>query len=90
MRFYSEEKELSVFNRRKKIANFENGVFETENENVIEKLKPHFRYENPKVLSNMANFLKLKQEAKEKGINTFKMKKKDLIKALEEYDAGKI
>ena len=91
MKFFSEEKELSVFNRRKKIADFTNGEFETENEDVIRKLKPHFRCEeSPKVLSNMANFLKLRQEAKEKGIKTFKMKKKDLIKALEEYDAGKI
>ena len=83
MRFYSEEKELSVFNKRKKIANFENGEFETENEDVIEKLKPHFRYESPKIMSGLASFIKLKKEATKLGINTKGMKKKDLIKALE-------
>jgi len=85
MRFYSEEKELSVFNRRKKIANFENGEFDTENEDVIRKLKPHFRCESPKIISGLASFIKLKKEATKLGINTKGMKKKDLIKALEEY-----
>ncbi|HUU88314.1 MAG TPA: hypothetical protein VMX17_11240 [Candidatus Glassbacteria bacterium] len=86
MKFYSEEKELSVFNRRKKIANFTNGEFETDNPDVIEKLKPHFRCEeSPKVLSGLSAFIKLKKEATKLGINTKGMKKKDLIKALEEY-----
>jgi len=82
MKFFSEIKELSVFHKRKKIANFTNGEFETDNPDVIRWLKPHYRFESPKVMSNLANFLKLKKEAKEKGINTFKMKKKDIEKAL--------
>jgi len=85
MRFYSETKELSVFNRRKKIANFENGEFETDNPDVIEKLKPHFRCEeSPKVMSGLAGFLKLKEEAIKKGVYKRGMKKKDIEKALEE------
>jgi len=82
MRFYSKEKELSVFNRRKKIANFENGEFDTEDEDVIRKLKPHFKYESPKIISGLASFLKLKKEAKEKGINTYKLKKHEIEEIL--------
>jgi len=83
MRFYSEEKELSVFNRRKKIANFTNGEFETENPDVIEKLKPHFRCEDsPKVLSGLAGFLKLKEKAIEKGVYKQGMKKKEIEEIL--------
>jgi len=86
MKFYSEEKELSVFNRRKKIADFKNGEFDTDNPDVIEKLKPHFRYESPKVISGLAIFLKLKKEAIKKGIYKKGMKKKDLIDALEKKE----
>jgi len=84
MRFYSETKELSVFNRRKKIANFTNGEFDTENEDVIRKLKPHFKYESPKVISGLASFLILKEKAIKKGVYKKGMKKKEIEKALEE------
>ena len=82
MKFFSEEKELSVFHRRKKIANFKNGEFETDNLYIIEKLKPHYRYESPKVMSNLANFMKLKKEAIKKGVYQKGMKKKDIEEIL--------
>jgi len=84
MKFYSDTKELSVFNRRKKIANFTNGEFDTDNPDVIEKLKPHFRFESPKVISHLAAFNKLKKEAAKLGIDTKGMKKKEIEKVLEE------
>ena len=87
MKFFSDSKEdLSVINRKKKvrIAFFKNGKFETDDPDVIRKLKPHFRHESPKVMSGLAGFLKLKEKAIEKGVYKKGMKKKDLIKALEE------
>ena len=81
MKFFSEEKDLSVFHRRKKIANFENGEFETDDPYVIEKLKPHFKH---KVKAKVLNYWILKEKAEKLGIKTYKMKKKDIIKALEE------
>ena len=73
--------------RPQRIARFVDGRFETKNEVVIEKLKKHFRYEeSPKVLTNIAHFLKLRKKVAALGINTFGMKKKDLIKALEESE----
>ena len=83
MKFFSETKELSVFHRRKKIANFENGEFETDDSYVIEKLKPYFRYKGSKE-AKVLNYWKLKEKAEKLGIKTYKMKKKDIIKALEE------
>jgi len=83
MKFFSEEKELSVFHRRKKIANFTNGIFKTDNEYVIELLKPHYKFEkSPKIMSGLAGFLKLKKEAMDKGVYKKGMKKKDLEKVL--------
>ena len=86
MKFFSETKELSVFNnRRKKIANFENGEFETDDPYVIEKLKPHYRFEkSPKIMSGLVAFLKLKKEAIEKGVYKKGMKKKEIEKILKE------
>jgi len=86
MKFFSKNKDtLSVISKiaKKRIALFVNGEFETNDPEIIEKLKPHFRYE-AKVVSGLANFMKLKKEAEEKGINTFKMKKKEIEKALKE------
>ena len=82
MKFFSEEKDLSVFSRRKKIANFENGELETNDSYVIEKLKPHFKHN--KVKAKVLNYWILKEKAEKLGIKTYKMKKKDIIKALEE------
>ena len=85
MKFFSDIKDLSVINRKKKVrvAFFKNGEFETENPDVIERLKPHFRFEeSPKVISGLAGFLKLKEEAKEKGINTYKLKKHEIEEIL--------
>ena len=83
MKFYSDIKELSVFHKRKKIANFTNGEFETDNPDVIEKLKPHFRFE-AQVTSGLANFIKLKKEAISKGVYKKGMKKIDIEKVLKE------
>ena len=86
MKFYSDRKEdFSIINRKKKVrvAFFKNGEFETDNPDVIEKLKPHFRHEeSPKVMSGLAGFLKLKKEAIEKGVYKKGMKKKDIGKIL--------
>ena len=86
MKFFSDIKDLSVINRKKKVrvAFFKNGEFETDDPDIIEKLKPHFRHESPKVMSGLAGFLRLKEKAIEKGVYKKGMKKKDLIKALEE------
>ena len=81
MKFFSETKELSVFHRRKKIANFTNGEFETDDPYVIEKLKPYYRFE-PKVMSGLAKFTKLKREAIKKGVYQKGMKKKDIEEIL--------
>ena len=86
MKFFTDKKEdLSVINRKKKVrvAFFKNGEFETENPDVIRRLKPHFRCEeSPKVISGLAGFLKLKEEAIEKGVYKKGMKKKDIEKIL--------
>jgi len=85
MKFFSEKKEtLSVISKvaKKRIALFVNGEFETDDPELIEKLKKHFRYEAPKVLSALAKFVKLRQEAAKLGINTKGMKKKDIEKAI--------
>lgn len=75
----------TVTSKNKRIAKFVKGKFETNNETVIERLKPHFRCEeSPKVLSGLASFLKLKEKAIEKGVYKKGMKKKDLIKVLGE------
>ena len=90
MIFYNDRNPNSIAvskKNRKAIARFVDGKFETKNEIIIEKLKRHFRFkESPKVLTNIANFVKLRQKAAQRGINTFGMKKKDLIKALEESE----
>ena len=87
MKFFSDIKDLSVINRKKKVrvAFFRNGEFETNDPDVIERLKPHFRFEeSPKVMSGLAGFLKLKEEAIKKGVYKLGMKRKDIEKALEE------
>ena len=73
---------------KKRIALFVDGEFETNDPKLIEKLKLHFRFEG-KVVSGLANFIKLKKEAEEKGIDTRKMKKKDLEKALKDLGKNK-
>jgi len=88
MKFFSKNKEtLSVISKigKKRIALFENGEFETNDPKLIEKLKTKFRFESPKVVSNLANFMKLKKEAKEKGVYKKGFKKKDIEKALKEF-----
>lgn len=87
MKFFTDNKEkLAVMDKltKRRIALFEDGEFSTNDPKLIEKLKLHFRFESPKVVSGLARFLKLKEEAEEKGIDTRKMKKKDLEKALKD------
>ena len=88
MKFFSDKKDLSVINRitKRRIALFVNGEFNTDNPDVIEKLKPHFKFESPKVLSGLASFVKLKKEAIEKGVYKKGMKKKDLIEVLKKKE----
>jgi len=85
MIFYTNTPCLAVNSKRanKTIARFDkNGKFETNNPVIIEKMKQHFRYEE----SPLEAFIRLKKEAVKKGINTNRMKKTDLIKALEKYE----
>jgi len=86
MKFFSKNKDtLSVISKvaKKRIALFVNGEFETDNLELIEKLKLHFRYEeSPKVMSGLAGFLKLKKEAISKGVYKKGMKKKDIEEIL--------
>lgn len=96
MKFFTDNKEkLAVMDKltKRRIALFENGEFKTNDPKLIKKLKPHFRHESPKmspvILSGLAKFLKLKKEAEEKGIDTRKMKKKDLEKALKDLGKNK-
>jgi len=86
MKFFSNQKDLSVIDRisKKRIVLFKNGEFETNDPKLIERLKPRFKYESPKVLSNIANFVQLRKKAAALGINTKGMKKKDVEKALED------
>ena len=88
MIFYNDRYPNStVTSKNHRIAKFVDGTFETENPIVIEKLKKQFRCEvSPKVLSGLASFLKLKKEATAKGVYKQGMKKKDLIKVLEESE----
>ena len=83
MKFFSKHKTLSVISKvaKKRIALFENGEFETDYPELIEKLKPHFKFE-AKVMSGLAGFLKLKKEAIDKGVYKKGMKKKNLIEVL--------
>jgi len=85
MKFYCNEPNLVVNSKKTKkiIARFDkDGKFETNNPVLIAKMKLHFRYKE----SPLEAFLRLRKEAVEKGINTYGMKKADLIKALEECE----
>ena len=85
MKFFSKNKDtLSVISKvaKKRIALFENGEFETDDPQLIKKLKLHFRHESPKVMSNLAKFMKLKKEAMNKGVYKKGMKKKDIEEIL--------
>ena len=85
MKFFSKNKDtLSVLSKvaKKRIALFVNGEFETNDLKLIGKLKPHFKYESPKVMSNLAKFMKLKKEAMNKGVYKKGMKKKDIEEIL--------
>jgi len=80
MIFYSVERNLVVNSKKtnKIVCRFKNGKFETDDPVLIERLKTHFKHkENP-----VEAFNKLRREAIKKGINTHKMKKADLMKAL--------
>jgi len=92
MKFFSKNKDtLSVISKKKRIALFVNGVFKTENPDIIERLKLHFKHEeSPKVVSNLVNFLKLKKEAIDKGVYKRGMKKKDIEEILLNLKVGEI
>ena len=88
MLFYSVEKNLVVNSKKTKktIARFENGKFKTDDPVLIEKLKGRFKYKE----NTMVTFNRLRDEAIKKGINTHKMKKREIEKALEGYNAKSI
>lgn len=84
MKFFCEEVEdLSVLSRKTKkvIAKFDKGVFVTEDPELISRMKPHFK--NDGIDYKSLSYYKLRKLADEKKMNTNKMKKADLIEALE-------
>lgn len=88
MKFFSKNKDtLSVISKtaKKRIALFVDGVFETDDPELIKKLKPHFKYE-AKVVSGLAKFTKLKKEAIKRGIYQKGMKKKDIEEILKKKE----
>ena len=75
-----------VSRKHRRIAHFKDGKFETDNPIIIEKLKKRFKWkESPKIMSGLAVYMKLKEEAEQKGINTYKMKKADIVKRLKDF-----
>ena len=86
MIFYNDKHpNISIISKGKRIARFVDGVFETNNKLVIEKLKPLFRFgegKGNKVKAKYLKYWKLKAEAEARGIKTHMMKMKDIETAL--------
>ena len=84
--FNKKQPNSTVVSKGKRIAHFVDGKFETDNKIIIDKLKKHFKFgdgKGNKVKAKILNYWDLKQKAEAMGIKTHKMKKKDIIKALE-------
>lgn len=84
MKFFCKEVEdLSVLSRKTKkvIAKFDKGVFVTEDPVLIAKMKVHFK--NDGIDYKSLSYYKLRKLAEDKKMNTNKMKRADLIEALE-------
>jgi len=86
MIFYSKIPGLVVNSKKtnKTVARFKDGKFETHDPVLIAKMKLHFR--NDGIDYKSLSYWDLKKEAENKGIKTHKIKKADLIKALEECE----
>ena len=83
MIFYG-EKNLAVISRKTKhtMAKFsKDGVFETEDPELIGRMRPHFK--NDGIDYKSLSYYKLRKLADEKKINTNKLKRADLVEALE-------
>jgi len=88
MRFYSNTPNLVVNSKKtnKIIARFDkDGKFETNNPVLIAKMKLYFR--NDGIDYKSLNYWDLKKMAEKKGIETYKIKKADLIKTLEKCES---
>jgi hypothetical protein len=86
MIFYNKEFPNSTVTSKKnnkRICEFKDGKFKTDNETIIKKLKPYFKH---KVKAKVLNYWELKTKVEKLGIKTYKMKKADLTKALEESE----
>ena len=86
MIFYNDKQPNStVTSKGKRIAHFKDGKFETENPKLIEKLKKHFKFgdEGNKVKAKVLNYWELKLKAEALGIKTYRLKRADIEKALE-------
>ena len=84
MKFFCEEVEdLSVLSKKTKkvMAKFEKGVFETEDPELISRMRPHFK--NDGIDYKSLSYYKLRKLAEDKKMNVNKMKRADLIEALE-------
>lgn len=83
MIFYG-EKNLAVISRKTKhtMAKFnKDGIFETEDPKLIGRMKPHFKNDGMDYKS--LSYYKLRKLCDDKKMNTNKMKRADLIEALE-------
>ena len=84
MKFFCDEiKDLSVLSRKTKkvIAVFKDGVFVTKDPELIAKMKVHFK--NDGIDYKSLSYYKLRKLCDDKKMNTNKMKRADLIEALE-------
>ena len=66
---------------KKVIAVFEDGVFVTKNPELIARMRPHFKSDGIDYRS--LDYYKLRKLCDDKKMNTNKMKKADLVEALE-------
>ena len=82
MEFYCDTKDLAVISKKTKrtIAKFKKGKFKTDDPRLIEKMKLHFK--NDGIDYKTLNYYELRKLASKK-MDTRKMKKADLIEALE-------
>jgi len=85
MIFYNNKQPNStVTSKGKRIAHFKDGKFETENPILIEKMKKHFKFgDGNKVKAKVLSYWELKLKAEALGIKTYRLKRVDIEKALE-------
>lgn len=83
MKFFCPIKDLAVNSKKtgRTIARFKDGVFETDNPELIAKMQIHF--ENDGMNFGAMDYWKLREMAEQKGIKCHNFKEAKLIRALE-------